>query len=186
MPSPGRVAGSGGWSGVDNSPLARSPLGFLRLVQGTNRKGSAPRANSLPNTNVQRASSVHHKDVPTVLGHSSAHRGHYRHLPVALGPWMSSHGAVRARTQLPRHQGLSACFLLCRHAAHEAGGQALREALGSHRLHTSQVMTAVTSHPYWALPEPRPLPGRSGAANKPRPQLHGVTKLCYVHAMGRC
>lgn len=124
--------------------------------------------------------------MPTVPGHSSAHRGRYRHLPVALGPWMSSQGAVRARTQLPSHQGLSACFLLCRHAAHEARGQALREALGSHRLHTSQVMTAVTSHPYWALPEPRPLPGRPRAANKPRPQPQGVTKLCYVHAMGRC
>lgn len=79
-------------------------------------------------------------------------------LPVAPDSWMSSQGTARARTQLPRHEGLSARFLLCRHAAREAGGQALREALGSHRLHTSgaqtqpRVTTAVTSHPSGHFP----------------------------------
>lgn len=138
----GAAGGGVGWA-VDNSPLPGLPLDSSAWYKALTERAQHPGLTAHP-THTFRELTVSTREVATVPGTWQSTAG------LLLSPARGSAlldvlpGHCRSRTQLPRHEGLSACFLLCRHAAHEAGGQALREALGSHRLHTAGTQTQAT------------------------------------------
>lgn len=162
-----------GWGGQLTTPLPGLP--WIPLPGTPTERAQHPGLTAHP-THTFRELTVSTREVATVPGTWQSTAGSL--LSPARGSALldvpSPRAIVGSRTQLPRHEGLSACFSA--DTLPMKLGQALREALGSHRLHTSGTQTQATGDDssdltsVWAL-LPRPLPGRP--AHKPLPPAWG-------------